>query len=115
VINILLIVAGLCVIFGARGLAEKVLRTVAGLVLVVTLLPGVLLGLSGPTPFVLPAGRTVTMIVAAIVLCLVAIGAVAWRTRAYFARRRQEARGRSAAPRERALPAPPSKAEVEDS
>lgn len=105
-IAILIVLAGYCLIFGARGLAEKMLRVAAGLVLILTFLSGLLsrcdvrLG-SAPRPsWSVPSWAIAIPI-------LVVLGYVAWKTRAWRSRRREALAKRDGAPRDRSLPPPP--------
>ena len=114
-IALLGVLAGLCIIFGAKGFAERILSDVAGLILVVTFLTGLLARCSGLHLDFAPALQVGVALLAVVTMFfLAAIGFLAWRTRAYSARRREEVRKRSSAPRERALPAAPAAVPTED-
>ncbi|MDB4954440.1 MAG: hypothetical protein JWO36_2009 [Myxococcales bacterium] len=106
-ICLLIIVAGYALMFGAHGLAERLLRAALGLALIATVLPALVVRIGA-----LSLGRGNIELprwagVAGLVLLLAGIGYFAWRAREFFRARTTERERRSSAPRERVAPPPP--------
>jgi hypothetical protein len=108
-IALIIVVIGYCLMFGAKGLGERLVRGALGLILVLSFLPGVLARCGRALPSLPampegPGGLLGTLFVAGVIAL---IGFVAWRTRAARARAREERRRLHGSPRERALPQAP--------
>lgn len=107
-VGLVIVVAGLSLIFGAKALSSKLLKIALGLVLVLSFLPGLITRVqhgspSAPGPDVPPVAARILAGAAA----LAAFGFAAWKLRAWRARAREAARHRHGAPRERDRPRPP--------
>jgi len=116
VVALVVVLAGFAMIFGAGDFAKKALRTVAGLIIVLSFLPGLVEQLGTHTVRSTShrhTGSTTPYLLAVVVGVLALIGFVAWQTRAVRARRREEERRLHGAPRERDL-LPPPQAEEDD-
>jgi hypothetical protein len=108
---LLVMVAGIAFMFGAKDFATRVLRGVLGAVLVVAVVPCVARSCASCLPGLdrtsqASASSGLSMLILATVLAV--IGFVAWRRRADRAKAREMWARRNGAPRTRALPAPPS-------
>jgi hypothetical protein len=118
VIALLVVLVGFALILGKNDLAEKGLKVLVGLVLVLSFLPGLLARLDTKGArwhLTAPDLSTPWLGQALLVVLLAGVGLFAWRARALLARRRDERQRRSSTPRERALPqAPPENAEEEE-
>lgn len=110
--SLIVIMIGFAIILGRNDLAERGAKSLVGLVLVLSFLPGALDAADGATrgcaagnaPHV-PLGWLPEALA---LVGLAGVGVLAWRMRDAFARRREAAARGSSAPRDRALPpAPP--------
>jgi len=107
---ILLVVAGLALMFGAKNLAGQIVKGVLGAILVLATVPClvescacVLSGASTSGPHWASGGLFFLL-----VITLVVVGFFDWRRRVDRAKARELWARRNGAPRARALPAPPS-------
>jgi hypothetical protein len=118
VIALLVVLVGFALILGKNDLAEKGLKVLVGLVLVLSFLPGLLARFDTKGARWRPTTPDLSapwLRQALLVVLLAGVGLFAWRARALFARRRDERRQRSSSPRERALPpAPPENGDEEE-
>ena len=105
-IALLLVIAGFCVMLGAKDLAGKFIRAAVAIVVVLSLVP-VLLAYGREWLGSLGKGLDGGEWLIAAALSLGLIGFIAWRTRGWRAARRDASQRRHGAPRERALPPPP--------
>jgi len=105
-IALLIVIAGFCIMLGAKGLAGKFIRAAIAMVVVLSLVP-VLLAYGREWLGSLSDGLDGGEWLIAAALSLGLIGFIAWRTRAWRAARRDASQRRHAAPRDRALPPPP--------
>jgi len=110
VLAILLMLAGVALIFGAKDSAGKIVKVVLGIVLALAALPCLLKSCSclitegeSEIPGSLAHGLLAIVLLAALAI----IGLIAWRRRAERARAHEIWAKRNGAPRARALPAPP--------
>ena len=108
---LLVMVAGIAFMFGAKDFATRVLKGILGAVLVISVVPCVarscascVPGLDGTS--LAPAASAFSMLI--VVAVLAVVGFIAWRRRADRAKAREMWARRNGAPRTRALPAPPS-------
>ena len=112
-IALLLVIAGFCIMLGAKDLAGKFIRAAITLVVVLSLLPVLFASVRewlGSLGNGLDGGEW--LIAAALSLGL--IGFIAWRTRAWRAARRDALQRRHGAPRDRVLPPPPQPGQEDD-
>jgi hypothetical protein len=110
VLAICLMIAGVALTIGAKGFAEKLAKGLAGVVLILAVLPCLLRACSCLLPGAAPRlpsalGDFLLLPVAGI---LVVVGLIAWRRRAERAKARELWLRRNGAARGRALPAPPA-------
>lgn len=105
-IALLLVIAGFCVMFGARDAAGKLIRTAIALVVILSVIPA-LLACCGEQFRSLGVQFDGGEYVLGVLLALAIVGFIAWRTRSWRAARRETARRLHGAPRDRALPVPP--------
>ena len=110
---ILLMVAGLALIFGAKDLAGQIVKGVLGAILVLTAIPCFVESCTSALPGVSTSGSSSARggMFLLLVITLVVIGFLAWRRRADRAKARDLWARRHGAPRARALPAAPSASE----
>lgn len=107
---ILLMLAGLALIIGAKDLAGEIVKKVVGAVLVLAAIPCFVESCTSALPKVPASGSSSALggIFFLLVFTLVVIGFLAWRRRADRAKARELWARRHGAPRARALPAPSS-------
>jgi hypothetical protein len=114
---VLLMLAGVAFMVGAKDFAGKIAKGVLGIVLILTAIPCLVQScacfLPGTGAAKSPSPPTVSRFLLMMV-ALVAVGLVAWRRRAERARARELWVRRNGAPRNRALPAPPSNGQTND-
>lgn len=108
-ISLFLIAAGYMLIFGAGALAERALKTAAGLAIILSVLPGLASAIATRLGGIRPslAGGSLGLEVLLGVI-LAGIGLFAWRARGLLAKRELKRREKWGSPRERALPPPPA-------
>jgi|HubBroStandDraft_6_1064221.scaffolds.fasta_scaffold597477_2 hypothetical protein len=113
VVAVIIVVIGYCLIFGAHGLAERLLRAAFGFVLVMSFLPGIvarcergLRHLHGGRPR--PDGPWGAVTILAV---LTLVGLLAWKTRGIAKHLRESWRRKHFHPRRRAPQLPPSGSE----
>jgi len=108
-IAIIVVLVGYAIIFGAKGVVERLVKVAVGLVLMVTFLPGIVTragaALHGVTLGDLPGLPHAELLLPA--LGLAALGLAAWKLRAFLARRREALARRHGAPRDRERPPAP--------
>jgi len=110
VLAILLVLAGIALIFGAKDSAGKIVKGVLGIVLALAALPCLLKSCSclvAERENEIPASLAHGLLAIILLAALAIIGLIAWRRRADRARSREIWAKRNGAPRARALPAPP--------
>lgn len=103
--SLFIVAAGYFLIFGAGKLAERALKTAAGVALILTITT------SWVSSCRTDAGASVSdgwLRDALLLLAFAGLGVFAWRSRAAFARRRDAERQRWSAPRDRAMPPAPA-------
>lgn len=98
---LLLVATGMLIIVGVKQTADKVIRAVVGLVLIITFLPCVFSACARTRPLVISVPQSVGWVVLVVIVALV--GFVLWGGR----RQREQARERPLSARRRALPPPP--------
>ena len=108
---LLVMVAGLALVAGAKDFAGRVLKGVLGAVLVIAVAPCLARSCASCVPglgktSLASASSAFSLLILAAVLAV--IGFVAWRRRAERAKAREMWARRNGAPRARALPTPPS-------
>jgi len=110
VLAICLMIAGVALIFGAKGFAEKLAKGLTGVVLILAGLPCLLRSCSCLLPGIVPRlpSASGNFLLLAVTAVLVVIGLIAWRRRAERAKARELWLRRNGAARGRALPAPPA-------
>lgn len=109
-IALLIVIAGYCLIFGARGAFDKLLRSAVGLILILTFLPGLLIRCEHEVSRLEVPRPDFEFDIAAWILAVLGlglIGGLAWKLRPVLAKRRESRLRRDGHPRGRALPPPP--------
>lgn len=109
---------GFALVLGKNDLAERGLKVLAGLVLILSFLPGLAaradFSASGCRSQVAPGDGARWLIDALAFVALAGIGLAAWRMRSLFAKRRENAARAWGSPRDRAQPPPPRTAGDEE-
>jgi len=114
-ISLFLVAAGYMLIFGAGALAERALKTAAGLAIILSVLPGLARAISARVSGIRPnlaLGSVELEILLGVLLA--GVGLFAWRARGLIARRQLKRREKWGTPRERAIPPPPTEAADRD-
>lgn len=111
-VALVVVLIGFALVLGKNDLAERGLKILAGLVLVVTFLPGLSaradFSASGCRSQIAPGDGARWLIDALAFAVLAGIGLAAWRMRSLFAKRRESTARAWGSPRDRALPPPRS-------
>jgi len=109
-VTLFVVAAGYCLIFGAKDAAWRLVRAAAGLVLVLSFLPGMIAQCSGAadeTTIGNPNLDLAWLEPIWVILVLSLTGYVLWKLKPSHERRRQLRAQRDGRPRERAVPPPP--------